>query len=559
MPVGDWRRPPETESLASQPHVYDAPVRYPVEHFTAEERAVLAPHFTNLDRPVFALVNLPETVKGALFARYSRYSGTVRRLYLEEFAGDAPAGERPFDGVEGERAAKLYERVFLGYGDDSIAQVGGAHVACEWVSNVLTKVLQRGRLAAYLEQSTRYIPYDKPLPEDAGGGYRYYRDDGLGPEFGAAMDELFSIYSRSLERVEEWAGSRWPRGDEEPEGPWRRSIRAKALDLLRGLLPAATLSHVGIYASGQAYEQLLLRLMSSPLPEAREYGGMILRELQQVMPSFVSRVERPDRGGEWVSYLERRREATEGWVARLGLDRRGAGEDAPSVELVHVDGSEEDLLAACLFESAATPETEIRARLDVLDRDERAALLADLVGERRNRRHRPGRGFEALRYRFEIVSDYGAFRDLQRHRMLTCQWQRLGPDLGAGVPDEVREAGVGEEFERALEISRAEYERLAAAGLREQAPYALSLAYRIRYVLDLNAREAMHLIELRSGREGHPTYRAIAQAMHERIAAIHPAVAAAMSHVDTSQEPRLERILSEIRTQRKRAAAARSE
>jgi len=527
-------------------------VRYPVEQFTSEEQAVLTPHFTNLDRPVFALVNLPETVKGALFARYSRYSGTVRRLFLEEFAADMPSGERPFDGAEGKRAAELYERIFVGYGDDSIAQVGGAHIACEWVSNVLTKVLQRGRLAAYLEQSTRYIPYDQPLPD---GGYRYYGNEELGPEFGAAMDELFEIYSHSLGQVEEWAAERWPRGDNEPEGAWRRSIKAKALDLLRGLLPASTLSHVGIYASGQAYEQLLLRLMASPLPEAREYGGMILRELQQTMPSFVSRVDRPDRGGEWASYLQQRREATEGWVARLGLDRRGAGDDTPSVELVHVDGTEEDLLASCMFESASTPETEIRARLDVLDGEERAELLAALVGERGNRRHRPGRGFEALRYRFEIVSDYGAFRDLQRHRMLTCQWQRLGPDLGAGVPDEVREAGAGEEFERALEISATEHERLLGAGLREQAPYALCLAYRIRYVLDLNAREAMHLIELRSGREGHPAYRAVAQAMHERIAAIHPAVAGAMDHVDTSQEPRLERILSEIRTHRKRAAA----
>ena len=531
---------------------YDAPVRYPVDQFTAEEQALLAPHFTNLDRPVFALVNLPETVKGALFARYSRYSGTVRRLYLDEFASDAEDGSRPFDGAEGERAAGLYERVFLGYGDDSIAQVGGAHVACEWVSNMLTKLLQRGRLAAYLEQSTRYIPYDQPMP---GGGYRFYRNQELGPEFAAAMDELFAIYSRSLSQVEAWAAERWPRG-EEPEGAWQRSIRAKALDLLRGLLPAATLSHVGIYASGQAYEQLILRLMASPLPEAREYGGMILGELKQVMPSFVSRVERPDRGGEWVSYLERRREQTEGWVARLGLDRRGGGEGAPAVELLHVDGSEENLLASCLFEAASASETEVLARIDVLDREERAQLLAAVVGERANRRHRPGRGFEALRYRFEIVSDYGAFRDLQRHRMLTCQWQRLGPDLGAGVPEEVREAGAGEEFERGLELSRNEYERLRAAGLDEQAPYALSLAYRIRYTLDLNAREAMHLIELRSGREGHPSYRAVAQAMHERIAAIHPGVAAAMSHVDSSAEPRLERIMSEIRTHRKQVRAA---
>jgi thymidylate synthase ThyX len=530
-------------------------VRYPVEDFTAEERALLAPHFTNLDRPVFALVNLPETVKGALFARYSRYSGTVRRLYLEEFAADAPSGGRPFDEDEGARAAQLYERIFVGYGDDSIAQLGGAHVACEWVSNILTKALQRGRLAAYLEQSTRYIPYDKPLPE---GGYRFYRDDELGPEFATAMDEIFAIYSRSLGEVEEWAAARWPRGDEEPEGAWRRSIRAKALDLLRGLLPAATLSHVGIYASGQAYEQLILRLLASPLPEARNYGGMILDELKQVMPSFVSRVERPERGGEWISFLERRREQTESWVARLGLDRRGGG-DAPSVELLHVDGSEEALLASSLFEQARVPETEVLARIDVLDREERAQLLAALVGDRANRRYRPGRGFEALRYRFEVVSDYGAFRDLQRHRMLTCQWQRLSPDLGAGIPEEVREAGVGGEFERALEVSRGEYERLVEAGLDEQAPYALSLAYRIRYTLDLNAREAMHLIELRSGREGHPTYRAVAQAMHERIAAVHPGVAAAMSHVDTSAEPRLERIMSEIRTHRKRVSAGQAE
>jgi thymidylate synthase ThyX len=161
-----------------------------------------------------------------------------------------------------------------------------------------------------------------------------------------------------------------------------------------------------------------------------------------------------------------------------------------------------------------------------------------------------------VRYRFEIVSDYGGFRDLQRHRLLTCQWQRLGPELGAGVPDEVREAGAGDEYERALEISRAEFERLEGEGLTEAAPYALCLGYRIRFVLDLNAREAMHVCELRSGREGHPTYRAVAQAMHEAIAGVHPAIAEAMVHVDSSTEPRLERILSEIRTHRKRSAAA---
>jgi thymidylate synthase ThyX len=527
-------------------------VRYPVDDFTDEERRLLAPHFTNLDRPVFCLVNLPETVKGALFARYSRYGGTLRRLYLDEFAADVPEGGRPLDGAEGERAARLYERVFLGYGDDSIAQVGGAHLACEYASNLLTKLLQRGRLAAYLEQSTRYIPYDRPMP---GGGYRYYFDEELGEPYRAAIDELFTIYSRSLERVQAWAAERWPRGDE-PEKAWRSSIRAKALDLLRGLLPAATLSHVGIFASGQAYEQLVMRLLAAALPEARAYGEMILAELKQVIPSFVARLERPERGGEWIDYLRERRGAAERIAGRLGLDRAEPADAGPSVELVHVDGTEDDLVAAALYESSTASEREIRDRLAELGADERAALIAELAGSRRNRRHRPGRGWEAVRYRFEIVSDYGGFRDLQRHRLLTCQWQRLGPDLGAGVPEEVEAAGCGGEYRQALEASRVEFGRLATAGLTEQAPYALCLGYRIRYILDLNAREAMHVCELRSGREGHPTYRAVAQAMHERIAAAHPNVAAAMTHVDTSSEPRLERIMSEIRSHRRRVAAA---
>jgi thymidylate synthase ThyX len=183
-------------------------------------------------------------------------------------------------------------------------------------------------------------------------------------------------------------------------------------------------------------------------------------------------------------------------------------------------------------------------------------MLSELVGERRNRRHKPGRGLESLHYRFEIVSDYGAFRDLQRHRLLTIQWQTLSPDLGAGVPEELEEAGVADAYRDGLERARGEYARLVEAGRPELAQYALCLGYRIRYVLDMNAREAMHLVELRSGREGHPTYRAVAHALHSEIARVHPAVAAAMVHVDADTEPRLERILSEIRTHARQAARA---
>jgi len=526
-------------------------MEYPVESFTESERERLAPHFTNLDRPVFALVNLPETVKGALFARYSRYQGTLRRLFLDEFADDLPASGA-WDGAEGDRAATLYERIFLGYGDDSVAQLGGAHVACEWVSNLLTKILQRPRLGAYLEQSTRYIAYDAPMP---GGSYRYYRDDELGPQYAAAMDHLFDTYSGLLPVVTEWAQEQFPPDPGQAAGAHARAVRAKALDLLRGLLPAASLSHMGVFATGQTYEQLILHLLAHPLPEARRYGEMILSEVQAVMPSFVARVERPDRGGEWVAHLQERERQGRSWAARLGLDRP-EGDGAPAVRLLHVDGDPDQLLAALLFEAVNVSEERTRAAVESLGADERARLLADLVGERRNRRHRPGRGFESLRYRFEIVSDYGAFRDLQRHRMLTCQWQSLSPALGAGIPEELDRAGAGDAYRRGLERSEAEYDRLAGEGLERAAPYALCLAFRIRYVLDLNAREAMQLIELRSGREGHPTYRAVAHEMHAQIAAVHPAVAAAMTHVDREIEPRLERMLSEMRAQARTGAPA---
>jgi thymidylate synthase ThyX len=516
----------------------------PVETFTDEERERLAPHFTNLDRPVFGLVNLPETVKGALFARYSRYAGTLRRLFLDEFAESVP--EVPaIEGSEGERAAKLYETIFLGYGDDSVAQLGGAHIACEWTSNVLTKILQRPRLASYLEQSTRYIAYDAKLD---GYGYRYHRDPRFGPEYEQAMDALFDAYSSLLERTTAWVGERFPAAEGESPAAHRRAVRAKALDLVRGVLPAASLSHMGIYASGQAYEQLVLHLLAHPLAEANAYGEMLLEELQKIIPSFVARVPRPDRGGRWVEYLRERRAHADAVAVQLSLTN-GDPADASSVHLLRAHGTEEELLAALLYESSAVSERDALELVRGMRDEQRGELIRQLVGDRENRRHRPGRGFETLTYRFEIVSDYGAFRDLQRHRLLTCQWQQLSPGLGADVPHELVEADLGSDYARALDVSRAEHDRLREAGYAEEAPYALCLAYRIRYVLELDAREALHLIELRSGREGHPSYRAVALQMRDAIAAVHPNVAAAMRFVDDSTEERLERLLSEMRNE----------
>lgn len=500
---------------------------YVAEDFTPAEREVLSRYFSNVDGPVFALQNLPEVVKGALFARYSRSSKSLRRLFLDEFAGDVGAlgteGARGSSGAHS-RAAALYDKVFSEFGDDSVAQLGGAHLACEQSSNLLTKILERGRLASYLEQSTRYIPYDAPM---ADGRFRYYRDpqviSALGPRYEADMDAAFSAYAsvfaavaEHLERVEVA-----PDGVAQPA--WRRALRARALDAARGLLPAATLSNVGIFASGQAFESLLLRMRVDPLPEAREYAQLMLAELRKVIPSFVSRVDRPDRGGAWSEYLRatraRSEEVARATVRRAGGERKeAAAEPGPGVRLVGFDpAGETKILTGILFERGGVSEARAHEIALGLSASERAELFEAYVGERANRRHRPGRAFERTYYRFEIVSDYGAFRDLQRHRMLTIEWQSLSPAFGYATAEDVCDAGVEGRYREAMERSGELYSAIGGAGLAAQAPYALAMAWRIRYCIKLNVREALYLIELRSDPQGHPSYRRIAREMHRCI------------------------------------------
>ena len=528
-------------------------MQYVAEHFDDEEQAVLRPYFTNLDGPVFALVNLPEVVKGALFARYSRSDKSLRRLFLDEFVGDLDiTGDLTVDASIGlKRAEQLYDRVFLEYGDDSVAQLGGVHLACEQASNLLTKVLEWGRLMAYLEQSTRYIEYDSRL----GGRYRYYRppevlESKLGARYVEQIDELFRTYSELLPTLLDWARRRYPKEPADSDFVYKQTIKAKACDALRGILPAATLSNVGIYGTGQGYEALLLRMRAHPLPEARRYADMMLAELRKVVPSFLTRVDRPERGGAWSQYLQDTRDHTADVVHRMF--GRETAEPRPGVTLVDFDPEGEDkVLAAVCYPHTNLAEDQVLAKVRALGADERVALLRAYVGERANRRHKPGRAFERTDYRFDVLADYGAFRDLQRHRMLTIEWQPLSPAHGYDVPEPIEEAGVTEAYTKAMDVSAALYGAMAFR-FPEQASYAVSLAYRLRFVMQMNAREAMHLIELRTTPQGHPAYRVVAQEMHRLIAehAGHRAIAAAMSYAD-HEVYELERLASE------RAAAAR--
>ncbi len=521
---------------------------------TTTNREVLARYFSNTESPCFALINLPETVKGALFARYSRSPKSLRQLFLDEFAPDlAGAAEAGGGSVGEERAEKLYGRIFNDYGDDSVAQLGGVHLACENVSNILTKVLERGRLAAYLEQSTRYIPYT----DRTGDVWRYHVPselDGhpLRAMYVAALDATFETYAKWIDPLREHFEKKYPKQPGDSDAVYRSATRAKALDTLRGLLPAATQSNVGIYATGQAYEALILRMRAHPLAEVRNYADLMLAELRKVIPAFLTRVDQPERGGAWTSYLADARAKTLAIGQRLSAEAEPG--ERPEVTLSDFDpDGEVKVIAAALYTSTDLPDDQLLEIARSMSPADRAAVLAAYVGDRTNRRHKPGRAFERTSYRFDILTDYGAFRDLQRHRLMTIDWQSLTTKHGHIRPEAIIEAGAVADWDAAMARSAELFDALSASGLRDAAQYAVSLAYRVRFIMDMNAREAMHVIELRTAPAGHPAYRRVCQQMHTLIdeRAGHHAIAASMKFTDHS-EIELERLQEERRLEKKR-------
>ncbi len=536
-----------------------APTVAVAETFTPEEVHALTPYFTNTDRSIFALRNLPETVKGALFARYSRSAKSIRRLFLDEFAGQLDPAEKPdahatTDSTVGAaRAEKLYARVLNEYGDDSVAQLGGAHIACEGVSNIVTKVLEWGRLMAYLEQSTRYVPYtDRPA-----GRWKYHVPAELAGSPVAAsyietLDAAFDTYARWIPAMEAHFRAKYPQSPEDSDGVYRSVIRAKALDTLRGLLPAATTSNVGLFGTGQAFEALLLRMCANPLREVQDCAGQMLSELRLVIPAFLTRVDQPERGGRWIGYLADTRRAIEAAARPFvdGIDPKPRGE----VTLTDFDPDGEiKVVAAALYAASQLPDDQLLALARRMSTDERVALLRAYCGSRANRRHRPGRAFERTGYRFDVLADYGAFRDLQRHRLLSLEWQTLSPNHGYVEPEAIAEAGALRDWHEVMDRSAILHERLVRDGLERVAPYAVVMAYRVRFYMDMNAREAMHVIELRTAPQGHPSYRRVCQAMHRAIDTIagHRAIAAAMQFADHS-EVELERLQSERSLEKRR-------
>ena len=517
--------------------------------FDAAESAVLSRYFTNLDRPVFALRNLPEVVKGALFSRYSRTEKSLRRVLLDEFinepdsgfetlAGSAPQAD---DMVAVRKAEEFYERVLVGYGDDSVAELAGAHVAVEQTSTLAAKALEDSRIGiSPLEKSTRYVRFDRPGPD---GRHLYYRGPELAhPDYEPAADALFETYSGLVEPATNAIRERFPQEEGESDRAWKSATRAKALDLLRGLLPAGTLTNLGLFGNGRAFEYLVTKMAAHELPECRRLATDLHRELSLVIPAFVRRALDERYGRPAAERLESGRER----VRRLA-SRRPGRPAAPTVRLLEFDPeAERKVVAAALFPHSDLP-------LDEQTADPKAVLDA-LMADRTNRRQRPPRALEHAAYLFEITANFAAYRDLHRHRMLTQDRQVLGTSLGYDTPPYLTELGMSDAFDRAVDGAAAAHRRLERELGPSLAQYLVPLAFHVRWYVRANLREVYHLCELRTTPQGHPDYRHIAQEMFRSVQEVHPRLAGYATFVDLGPGDELERRRSERKIDEKTQA-----
>jgi dTMP kinase len=505
-------------------------------------RAYLAQTVTNVDGQVYSFTDKlsPVTIAAAM-ARLSRRGDDMRITILDEFAGKA------------DKDADLLKRVITAYGDDSVQQLGGLHLVVEDASNLVMKKLEWGRLAAYLEQSTRYIYFDQ---KDKSGRYRYFTPDGLKPnvkkQYEQAIDTIFDLYSSMVHRLTDHITATSKVPEKERDGAWKMAVRAQACDAVRAVLPLATKATVGIFASGQAVESLIMHLMSDDLPEARDLGQKVLNEARKIIPMYLERADKPERGGALIAYRANTKRA----VADLAKEHLTASYDSNDQQAITLvdywPKNEMVLVADMLYEHSDLPLEQLQTVVSEWPYEQKAAVFKAYMGERLNRRQRPGRALEKAHYSWDLVSEYAVFKDLQRHRMVDdLNWQQLTPRYGYDTPALIEDAGLTEQFDACFDISLKLYSLLQQNGYTLEAQYATLQGHKMRWKITYNARQAFHLHELRTSPQGHPAYRKFVQQMHEKVAEVHPLLAESMIFVNQGEDEELTRLAAERYTQYK--------
>ena len=511
-----------------------------MEEFTPEEKEIIKPFMTSLDKPIFCLVNLPEVVKGALFARYSRSPKSLRRVLIDEFINEPDTGFKDLVNLQTpntdnqvvaiNKAEEFYDRVLIGYGDDSVAELGGAHVAVEQVSQIAAKFIESSRIGlSPLEKSTRYIWFDEKINNN----YMYHRpkkimSSKLAELYLETCNLLFDTYAKLIPEMTKFFQKRFPKKPDISERGYEATIRAKACDVLRVFLPAATITNLGLFGNGRAFEYLLTKMYAHPLDEIRDAAACMHKELKKVIPSFVRRANDDEFGKMNQTFIRETNESMQ--LAAKDVEKEP--EKAEEVTLVEYDNdAESKVLYTILYQYSRMPLKQIKNIISSLSEEEKKKIITAHLANRKNRRHKPGRGFETIYYKFDILANYGIYRDLHRHRQLTQEPQDLTTKHGYDMPKELVEARFKEEYDKCMEKAKLAYEEIYKEFPKE-AQYVVPFGYKIRWYFNLNLREVFHLTELRSQQQGHPDYRRVAQLIATKVKEVHPSLTEHLTFVD---------------------------
>ncbi|MGI0073823.1 MAG: FAD-dependent thymidylate synthase [Nitrosotalea sp.] len=533
-----------------------------MSEFSDSEKKILLQHFSNVNDSVFAIITPKQVDRGALMSRYSRTDKSMRRVFLDEFLQKENRGE------------EFYNKVLLEYGDDSVAELGEAQIAIEGLSNIAVKKIEDRRIGlSYLEKSSRYVTWDKKV----NGEYKFLRESAImnsrhADQYLESCNLDFDVYSRNIQPIISYIQERDPitnqifknsTGEDTPFSRlsnedeiksatriYNATIRAKALDVLRGILPASTLTNVGITGNGRAFEYLLTILYSSDLKEEQEIALKIHRELDTTIKSFVKRAD--DRYGKALQeYLRGITKASNSFSDKYLKSNKTRNFLVDMVEYESEKIAEEKVISALLYqESRGTAYRDILSQVKKMNAATRRKIIKTFSNLRQNRRHRPPRAFEMTEYTFDLLTNFGMFRDFHRHRVLTLERQLLTTDHGFSVPKEISALGIRKDFDDCMYKSKEAF-TLLRKNMPEQAQYIVNFAYKYPYFIRLNLREATHLIELRTVPQGHPDYRMAAQEMFNSIKKIHPNLSQMIKYVDLKTYS-LERLESEKRIEEKR-------
>ena len=535
------------------------------DDFSEEERLLLNSHFSNTDRRVFAIITPRQVDRGALMSRYSRTDKTMRRIFLDEFIKNPNRGQ------------EFYERVLLEYGDDSVAELGEAQVAIEWISNIAAKNIEDHRIGlSYLEKSSRYVAFDRKI----NGHYKYCREENImqspfADQYIQACDYAFDVYSKNIQSMQKFISETEPidrflffdfiskqetaysnlknqKDIESAQKVYNSTIRSKTLDALRGLLPASTLTNLGVTGNGRAFEYLLSTMFASSLKEMKTLASQLHAELNLVIPAFIRRAN--DKYGQALqAYLtDTRSTITE--LAHYYIKNIKADKNPYSVKLLNYEDNceaEIKVASAILYEQADGQSLEkITQHIRSLPAYDRKKIIQTYTKLRANRRQRPGRAFEMVEYTFEMFTNFGMFRDLHRHRILTMERQLLSTRHGYDIPAEIIKLGISKDFKDCMYKCNEVYEMISRKYPTE-AQYVVNLAYKYPYFVKLNLREACHMIELRTIPQGHPDYRKMCQKMYKQIKHVHPMLSRGIKFVDL-RKYELERFFAEKNVEKKR-------